>query len=114
MVAVTRYIAVFFALLLAFTFIPYLNRKQNYELYVIRLAVSFFVTYLFSVILFAGLSAMLATIGYLFEINILGAFYFDIWAIVAGIFAPAFSWRIYRMATGSWNMKAIRQQLNHY
>ena len=90
MVAVTRYIAVFFALLLAFTFIPYLNRKQNYELYVIRLAVSFFVTYLFSVILFAGLSAMLATIGYLFEINILGAFYFDIWAIVAGIFAPAF------------------------
>jgi hypothetical protein len=90
MVAVTRYIAVFFALFLAFTFIPYLNRKQNYELYVIRLAVSFFVTYLFSVILFAGLSAMLATIGYLFDIKILGAFYFDIWAIVAGIFAPAF------------------------
>lgn len=85
-----RYAAVSLALYLAFTFIPYFYRKQNYERYVIKLLISFLMTYLFAAVLFGGLSAILATINYLFSARIPENSYLDIWLIVAGIFAPAF------------------------
>lgn len=90
MVTVSRYVAISLALYLAFTFIPYYYRRQNYELYVIRLFISFLITYLFAAILYGGLSAILATINYLFSAGISEKIYIDIWFIVAGIFAPAF------------------------
>lgn len=90
MVSLSRYVAVSLALYLAFTFIPYFYRRPNYELYVIRLCISFLVTYLFAAILFGGLAAILATINYLFSAGISEKVYIDIWLIVAGIFAPAF------------------------
>lgn len=90
MVSMSRYVAVSLALYLAFTFIPYFYRRQNYELYVIKLFISFLITYLFASILYGGLSAILATINYLFSANISEKIYIDIWLIVAGIFAPAF------------------------
>lgn len=90
MVAVSRYAAIILALFLAFTFIPYFFRRQNYELYVIKLFISFLITYLYAAILFGGLSAILATISYLFSVNVPSELYLDIWLVVAGIFAPAF------------------------
>lgn len=90
MVALSRYVAINLALYLSFTFIPYFYRRQNYELYVIRLFISFLITYLFAAVLFGGLSAILATINYLFSAGIAGKIYLDIWLVVAGIFAPAF------------------------
>lgn len=90
MVSLSRYVAISLALYLAFTFIPYFYRRQNYELYVIRLFISFLITYLFAAILFGGLSAILATINHLFSAGISEKIYIDIWLIVAGIFAPAF------------------------
>jgi len=90
MVSGSRYVAISLALYLAFTFIPYFYRRQNYELYVIRLFISFLVTYLFAAILFGGLSAILGTINFLFSADIPYQVFFDIWLIVAGIFAPAF------------------------
>ncbi len=90
MVSVSRYVAISLALYLAFTFIPYFYRRPNYELYVIKLFISFLVTYLYAAILFGGLSAILATINYLFSANIPGTLYLDIGLVVAGIFAPAF------------------------
>jgi len=89
-VTVSRYVAISLALYLAFTFIPYFFRRQNYELYVIRLFISFLITYLFAAILYGGLAAILATINYLFSAGISEKIYLDIWLIVAGIFAPAF------------------------
>ena len=90
MVAVSRYAAIILALFLAFTFIPYFFRRQNYELYVIKLFISFLITYLYAAILFGGLSAILATISYLFSVNVPSELYLDIWLVVAGIVAPAF------------------------
>jgi hypothetical protein len=90
MVSVTRYTAFSIALYLAFTFIPYFLKKDNYELYVIKLLTNFFITYLYSAVLFLGLAAMLFTINALFLLDISSKLYFDIWLIVAGVFAPAY------------------------
>lgn len=90
MVSVTRYIAFSLAFYLIFTFIPYFYRRENFELYVIKLFTSFLITYLYSLILFLGLAAMLFTVDKLFSAGISSKLYFDIWLIVAGIFAPGF------------------------
>ncbi|WP_350345099.1 DUF4153 domain-containing protein [Proteinivorax tanatarense] len=90
MLTVTRYAALFLAFTLAFTFIPFFFKLPKYELYVIRLFTSFFITYLYSMILFMGVSALLLTINLLFSINISSKAYLDIWLIVVGIFAPVF------------------------
>ncbi|WP_353893842.1 DUF4153 domain-containing protein [Proteinivorax hydrogeniformans] len=90
MVTVTRYAALFLAFTLAFTFIPFFFKAPKFELYVIRLFTSFFITYLYSMILFMGVSALLLTINLLFSINISSKAYLDIWLIVVGVFAPAF------------------------
>lgn len=89
-VSLQRYVAVSLSLYLAFTFIPYFYRRQNYEHYVIKLGVSFSITYLFASVLFGGLAAILATVNYLFSARISAHTYLDIWIIVVGIFAPAF------------------------
>lgn len=90
MVSITRYIAFSISFYFIFAFIPYFYRKENYELYVIKLFTSFIITYLYSLILYLGLAAMLFTIDQLFSVDISGKLYFDIWLIVAGVFAPAF------------------------
>jgi hypothetical protein len=90
MVTVTRYIALSFALYLAFTFIPYFYRRENYELYVIKLFTSFFITFLYSAVLFLGLAAMLFTVDTLFVLKLSEKLYFDIWLIAAGVFAPTY------------------------
>jgi hypothetical protein len=41
-------------------------------------------------VLFLGLAAILSSINFLFNANISGNVYFDIWVIVAGVFAPAY------------------------
>jgi hypothetical protein len=90
MVAVTRYIALNLALYLTFAFIPYFYRRENYELYVIKLFTSFFITLLYSAVLFLGLAAMLFTVDTLFVLKLSEKLYFDIWLIAAGVFAPAY------------------------
>ena len=90
MVAISRYTAVSLALYLAFAYIPYFYRKGDFELYVIRLLLSFLVTYLYASILYAGLAAILLTTGYLFPVYIPEELYLDLWLITAGVLAPAF------------------------
>ncbi|WP_083238718.1 DUF4153 domain-containing protein [Caloranaerobacter ferrireducens] len=90
MVSISRYLAFSISFYCIFAFIPYFYRREGFELYVIKLFTSFFITYLYSVIIYLGLSAMLFSIESLFSINISEKLYFDIMLIVAGIFAPAF------------------------
>lgn len=85
-----RYIAVMITFYSMFFFIPYFYKRVNYELYIISLVTKFFITYLYSVILYAGLAAMLATIHVLFALEISYRIYADIGFIVMGIFAPVF------------------------
>ncbi len=89
-VSMIRYIAFSIAFYLAFSFIPYLYRRENFELYVITLLSRFLVTYIYSMVLYAGFAAILFTINQLFSINISHKVYLDILLVVSGIFAPAF------------------------
>ncbi|KYH35545.1 hypothetical protein CLTEP_04840 [Clostridium tepidiprofundi DSM 19306] len=89
-VSVSRYIAFSICFYCIFAFIPYFYKREYFELYIIELFKSFFITYLFSMIIYTGFIAMLFTIKSLFSINISEKVYFDSMLIVAGIFAPAF------------------------
>ena len=88
MVSIVRYTAFSMAFYLAFIFIPYYFKRDNFELYVVHLLTNFVTTYFYSVILYLGLIAILFTINTLFKLNLNEKLYFDIWLIVAGIFAP--------------------------
>ncbi len=89
-ISISRYIAFTISLYLTFSFIPYFFKRTNYDFYVVTLFNRFVTTYLYSIILFLGLVAIIFTINILFMANISSRIYFDLWLIVAGIFAPAF------------------------
>lgn len=86
MVPITRYIAVSISLYLAFLFIPYLLKREQFEMYIIVVFTSFFVTIIYSVVLYSGLSAILFTIDKLLGIRILGKIYYYTWLFVMFIF----------------------------
>lgn len=90
MVPVTRYIGFTLVFYLAFLYIPYIKKENNFELYVLKIFTRFFTTIIYSVVLFAGLSAILFTIDKLLGIRVPGDFYYYTWLIVAGMFAPTF------------------------
>jgi hypothetical protein len=90
MVSTTRYVAVSLALYLAFFFIPYLEGKKQFELYVITVFTCFFLTVIYSIVLFAGLSAILFTIDSLLEIAIPGELYYYTWLFVVFVFAISY------------------------
>ena len=89
-ISIIRYSAVSISLYVAFTFIPYLIKRDKYELYVVKLLTNLFITYLYSIVLYLGLIAMLYTVDQLFAVNVSSKLYFDIFLIVAGVFAPAY------------------------
>lgn len=89
-ISYTRYFAVSVALYLAFTFIPNFFKKPDYELYVMKLLTQFSITYIYSLVLYLGLAAILFTLDTLFAVNFSYRLYSDMLIIVAGVFAPAF------------------------
>ena len=90
MVTSTRFIAVNLAAYLCFLFIPHVLHRKNFELYVINIFTSFLITYLYSAVLYAGLSAILFAIDHLLGIRIQSELYFYTLLIVALVFAPAY------------------------
>ena len=97
MVSVSRYIAFSIALYLCFISIPYIYRSKTnglnatcFELYVINLLSRFFVTVIYSAVLFAGLAAIIFTLDKLFSVPIQEKYYYYTWLIIAGVFAPAY------------------------
>lgn len=90
MVPVTRYAAVSIAFYLTALYIPYFYDKNNFELYTIKLLIRFFITILFSLVLQAGISAILFTIDKLLGIHVYDRLYYYVWLCIAGIFAPSY------------------------
>lgn len=90
MVPITRYAAVSLALYLWFLFIPHLLKKEEFEMYVITVFTVFFVTIIYSAVLYAGLSAILFTIDKLLGIKILGKVYYYTWLFVVFIFSVSY------------------------
>lgn len=90
MVTITRYTALTLAFYLAFLFIPYFYKRENFELYVVKIFSRLAVTIIYSVVLYAGLSMTLFTINKLLDIPVSAELYMTTWLIVVGIFAPIF------------------------
>lgn len=89
MVSIVRYIAVSIFLYLAFSYIPWIKRKEDYEYYIIKVFSSFFLTGIYSFVLLMGMFAIFFTIDQLFNANIPGKTYYYTFLLVAGIFAPS-------------------------
>ncbi len=89
MISIVRYIGVSLFLYLAFIYIPWINRKDGLEDYVIKLLFDFFITGVYSLVLYLGISAIIFTINQLFNANIPGKFFYYAFLVVAGIFAPS-------------------------
>lgn len=90
MVSITRYIAVSLSLYLLFILIPYFFKRENFELYVVKIFSRFIISFIYSTVLFTGLSITLFTIEHLLNLPISEELYISTWFIVAGIFAPIF------------------------
>lgn len=90
MVSITRYIAVSISLYIAFIFIPYIPYRNNFERYVIKILTDFFITVIYSGVLFFGLAAILFTIDKLLGIKIQSEMYYYTWLFVSCIFAPTY------------------------
>lgn len=90
MTSITRYLALTVVFYVTFTIVPYFYKRYNYEIYVVKLFTNFFVTYLYAMILYGGLSAIIFTIDKLFNINMDGKVYLDMLILVACVFAPAY------------------------
>jgi hypothetical protein len=88
-----RYILWSIAFFLLITFIPFLgnDEKENFWNYNKTLIAIILQTILFSVIIFAGLSFALGAIDFLFEIEIDGNRYAEIWIVIISTFSPTFA-----------------------
>ena len=90
MVTMTRYIAVTLALYLIFIVITYFHEKKNFELYIVKIFSRILVTFIYSFILMAGISAIIFTIKELLQVPIAEIIYLSTGLIIGGIFAPIF------------------------
>ena len=91
MVSTIRYIGVSIFLYLAFSYIPWIKRKEDYEFYIIKVFSSFFLTAIYSFVLLMGVFAIFFTIDQLFNANILGKTYYYTFLIVGGILYLCFN-----------------------
>lgn len=89
-VEITRYIAISLALYMAFFFIPHLFKNTAFEMYVIKVLGRFLVAVLYAAVLFLGLAITLLTIDLLLRVAVPGEFFFYLFLISSGIFAPCF------------------------
>lgn len=86
-VSIARCIGVSIFLYLAFFYIPWINRKEGYEYYIVDVLSSFIVTVIYSFVLFIGIITMLFTIVQLFDVELPENLISYIFLIIAGIFA---------------------------
>lgn len=86
MIPMVRYFGIMIFLILAFFYIPWLNRESNYENYVIKVFSSFFLTVVYAGVLYIGLSAIVFTIDQLFEVDIKSKIYYYMFLVVSLMF----------------------------
>ncbi|HHW30280.1 MAG TPA: DUF4153 domain-containing protein [Clostridiaceae bacterium] len=88
--SMSRYIGLSFSLYICFLFIPFLNKRDSIELYVIKIFTRFFITCIYSAVLFLGLAAILFTIDKLLGITVRSSIYYYTWLLTVGIFSSTF------------------------
>ncbi|PKM93845.1 MAG: hypothetical protein CVU84_13100 [Firmicutes bacterium HGW-Firmicutes-1] len=85
-----RYASAIVVFCLLFTLVPYYFRRRTYAIYCIKLLTSFLVTYLYTFVLFAGISAMIFTVDQLFNLELNGEIYADLLIITTGFFGVTY------------------------
>jgi hypothetical protein len=81
------------SLFLSFTFgltLVQHYKKENYSIYVLDLVSSFFITILFSLVLYLGIISMIFTIEQLFELSIDNKLYLDVFILIASLFSVTY------------------------
>ncbi|WP_353096509.1 DUF4153 domain-containing protein [Tissierella praeacuta] len=86
-VSMARYLGTMLFLLLSFIYIQRIGKKNNYEYYLMDIWSSFVITFIYSFVLYFGVSAILFTVDRLFDANIRGEIYYYMFLIVSLIFA---------------------------
>lgn len=90
MISSARYIATSFAMYTIFLYIPHLYKRENIELYVLKVITRFLITFIYSLVLYGGLSAILFAVEKLLSVPLPNNIYYYTWLMVAGIFIPGF------------------------
>jgi len=90
MVSITRYTGVNLAFYLGFLFIPYLPRKDHFEMYIIKLGTGLIITVVYTAVLFMGLAAILFTLNALLGVPVPEKLYSYTGIILGCVFAPAY------------------------
>ncbi len=68
--------------------IPFINKKKDSVNYTYKIIISMFITILCLMLLFAGISLILFSVSLLFEFNILGYIYAEIYVFLLGVIMP--------------------------
>lgn len=91
LVEATRYTGLLFLAIFAFLVAPYFMRRSGFSLYVLTTITKFLVTAFYSLVLWGGISAILATIEGLFRLNIDEKIYLLVLSTTIGLVtAPVF------------------------
>ena len=90
MLSVTRYFAITIALYLSVFIIHYFYKRNNFEMYIVHIFTRFFITIIYSAVMYIGLAAIFFTLNKLFNLPISSDLYLTAWLLVVGIFAPIF------------------------
>lgn len=91
MVTIVRYIIISAIFYLAAACITCWFDRRNYEMYIIRIFSRFLITGIFALIMFGGISGVLASIDGLLEVNVPGKAYFYTFIIICTFFVPPYA-----------------------
>lgn len=84
---IQQYIVLIVVLLISFTMIPYFYAREVYQVYLLKILNAFFVTFLYSIVLYLGVASMIFAVDSLFSLNLVSEIYIDIYIIIAGTFS---------------------------
>lgn len=84
---IQQYTVLIGVLLISFTMIPYFYSREVYQVYLLKILNAFFVTFLYSIVLYLGIASMIFAVDSLFSLNLVSEIYIDIYIIIAGTFS---------------------------
>ncbi len=85
-----RFVALYAMLFIGFLVVPYFYNRKGLAQYILYLYGRFFLTALYAVVIFGGISMMIFTIESLFNLNFNENIYFDLFIVLAGVFGVTF------------------------
>lgn len=85
-----RFFALVAILLIAFLCIPYFYDRKGLSRYILLMAGRFFLTILYSGVIFGGIAMMIFTVESLFGLDFVSEIYLDLFVIISGVFGVSF------------------------